>query len=77
MPVSFVEDHTEEKNQFNKLSCLIKHIECAGVNSVSPEFYSKLCSHADRIMVTIQRHFNVEEAQVYLILSVDYFSKVS
>ncbi|URD72184.1 CHY zinc finger [Musa troglodytarum] len=64
MPISFVEDHAEEKNQFSNLRCLIKRIECAGVNSVSPEFYSKLCSHVDRIMVTIQRHFNVEEAQV-------------
>ncbi|KAJ6854114.1 uncharacterized protein M6B38_101450 [Iris pallida] len=62
--VSFVQEHAEEERQFNKFRCLIEEIQSAGTNSSSAEFYSKLCSHADQIMDTIQKHFCSEEAEV-------------
>lgn len=65
MPVSFVEVHAVEKEQFNNLRILIKHIQQDGANSLTTEFCSKLCLHADQIMDTIQKHFNAEEAEVY------------
>ncbi|XP_047330056.1 zinc finger protein BRUTUS-like [Impatiens glandulifera] len=61
--LSFAQEHAEEESQFEKLRCLIENIESAGTNS-SAEFYSKLCSHADHIMETIEKHFQSEEAQV-------------
>ncbi|KAJ6822284.1 zinc finger protein BRUTUS [Iris pallida] len=62
--VSFVQEHAEEERQFNKFRCLIEEIQSTGANSSSAEFYSKLCSHADQIMDTIQKHFHSEEAEV-------------
>ncbi|KAF8103682.1 hypothetical protein N665_0186s0050 [Sinapis alba] len=62
---SFSEEHDEEENQFNEFRCLIEKIKSAGASSTSAaEFYTKLCSHADQIMETIQRHFHNEEVQV-------------
>lgn len=62
---SFFQEHAEEESQFNEFRRLIETIQNAGANSTSEsEFYSKLCSHADHIMETTQRHFNNEEAQV-------------
>ncbi|CAL5419202.1 unnamed protein product [Camellia sinensis] len=60
----FAQEHAEEESQFDKFRCLIESIESAGANSSSAEFYSKLCSHADHIMDTIQKHFHNEEVQV-------------
>ncbi|KAF6165660.1 hypothetical protein GIB67_012557 [Kingdonia uniflora] len=62
--LSFVEEHAEEESQFNKFRCLIESIQSAGANSSLAEFYTKLCSHADQIMDTIQKHFHNEEVQV-------------
>ncbi|XP_047306955.1 zinc finger protein BRUTUS-like [Impatiens glandulifera] len=61
--LSFAQEHAEEKSQFEKFRCLIESLESAGANS-SAEFYSKLCSHADHIMQTIEKHFQNEEVQV-------------
>lgn len=62
---SFSQEHAEEESQFNEFRCLIESIQRAGAVSTSAaEFYSKLCSHADQIMETIQRHFHNEETQV-------------
>ncbi|KAL6969877.1 hypothetical protein U1Q18_029591 [Sarracenia purpurea var. burkii] len=60
----FAQEHAEEESQFDKFRCLIKSIESVGANSSSAEFYTKLCSHADGIMDTIQKHFHNEEVQV-------------
>ncbi|XLR50787.1 hypothetical protein S83_001459, partial [Arachis hypogaea] len=62
--LSFFQEHVEEKSQFNNFWCLIERIqgERATFNS-EVEFCSKLCSHADHIMETIQRHFKNEEVQ--------------
>lgn len=46
----------------------MESIESAGANSSSAEFCSKLCSHADHIMQTIQKHFKNEETQVSFLL---------
>jgi len=62
--LSFAQEHAEEESEFDKFRCLIESIESAGANSSSAEFYSKLCSHADHIMGTIQNHFHNEEIQV-------------
>lgn len=62
--LSFAQEHAEEESEFDKFRCLIESIESAGANSSSAEFYSKLCSHADHIMGTIEKHFHNEEAQV-------------
>lgn len=62
---SFSEEHDEEESQFNEFRCLIENIKSAGASSTSAsEFYTKLCSHADQIMETIQSHFHNEEIQV-------------
>ncbi|CAL9042149.1 unnamed protein product [Musa banksii] len=61
---SLLQEHANEKIQFNKFRCLIEEIQSAGANSTSAEFYSELCSHADQIMDTIQKHFHNEEAEV-------------
>ncbi|KAG5521546.1 hypothetical protein RHGRI_033946 [Rhododendron griersonianum] len=60
----FAEEHAKEESEFEKFRCLIESIESAGANSSSAEFYTKLCSHADHIMDTIQKHFHTEEVQV-------------
>ncbi|RYR57278.1 hypothetical protein Ahy_A05g023000 isoform B [Arachis hypogaea] len=63
--LSFFQEHAEEESQFNDFRCLIERIQGEGATSNSEvEFYSKLCSHADHIMETIQRHFKNEEVQV-------------
>ncbi|KAF4396291.1 hypothetical protein F8388_019837 [Cannabis sativa] len=62
---SFFQEHAEEESQFNEFRCLIETIQNAGAVSTSEaQFYAKLCSHADQIMETIQRHFSNEEVQV-------------
>ncbi|XP_057416206.1 zinc finger protein BRUTUS-like isoform X2 [Lotus japonicus] len=62
---SFFQEHAEEESQFNDFRSLIEGIQNEGASSNSEvEFYSKLCSHADHIMETIQRHFHNEEVQV-------------
>ncbi|XP_062158173.1 zinc finger protein BRUTUS [Alnus glutinosa] len=63
--ISFFQEHAEEESQFNEFRYLIESIQSAGETSTSAaEFYGKLCSHADHIMETIQRHFYNEEVQV-------------
>ncbi|CAK7349704.1 unnamed protein product [Dovyalis caffra] len=62
---SFSKEHAEEENQFNEFRCLIESIQSAGASSNSvADFYAKLCSHADQIIESIQRHFHNEEVQV-------------
>ncbi|KAG2411057.1 Zinc finger protein [Vigna angularis] len=62
---SFFQEHAEEESQFNDFRSLIENIQSEGASSNSDvEFYSKLCTHADHIMETIQRHFHNEEVQV-------------
>ncbi|XP_023920867.2 zinc finger protein BRUTUS [Quercus suber] len=62
---SFFQEHAEEESQFNEFRYLIESIQSAGETSTSAsEFYAKLCSHADHIMETTQRHFYNEEVQV-------------
>ncbi|KAG6753892.1 hypothetical protein POTOM_041896 [Populus tomentosa] len=62
---SFSKEHAEEENQFNEFRCLIESIQSVGASSNSvADFYAKLCSHADQIIETIQRHFHNEEIQV-------------
>lgn len=67
--VSFEEEHAEEESQFRKFRGLIEQIQRqrAGAHSTSEEFYSDLCSHADNIMETIQKHFDSEEMKVNFI----------
>ncbi|KAJ8641678.1 hypothetical protein MRB53_018372 [Persea americana] len=62
--LSFAEEHAEEESQFNNFRFLIENIQSAGANSTSAEFYAKLCSHADQIMDSIQKHFQNEEVEV-------------
>ncbi|GMY15313.1 zinc finger protein BRUTUS isoform X1 [Fagus crenata] len=63
--ISFLQEHAEEESQFNEFRILIESIQSAGETSTSAsEFYAKLCSHADLIMETIQRHFHNEEVEV-------------
>ncbi|KAL5539305.1 hypothetical protein UlMin_045416 [Ulmus minor] len=72
--ISFFQEHAEEEIQFNEFRCLIENIQNAESNSTSEaEFYAKLCSHADQIMETIQRHFHNEEVQI-LPLAQKHFS---
>ncbi|KAH1241232.1 Zinc finger protein BRUTUS [Glycine max] len=62
---SFFQEHAEEESQFNEFRSLIESIQSEGATSSSEtEFYSTLCSHADHILETIQRHFHNEEVQV-------------
>ncbi|KAL6007536.1 hypothetical protein ACLOJK_033034 [Asimina triloba] len=72
--LSFAQEHAEEESQFNNFRCLIESIQGAGANSSFAEFYKKLCSHADQIMESIQKHFHNEEVQV-LPLAREYFSR--
>jgi len=63
--LSFFQEHAEEESQFNDFRCLIERIQSEGALSNSEvEFYAKLCTHADHIIKTIQRHFHNEEVQV-------------
>ncbi|KAL9262924.1 Zinc finger protein BRUTUS-like protein [Drosera capensis] len=62
--LSFADEHAAEENEFEKLRCLIESIQMDGAKSCSADFYSRLCSHADQIMDTIQEHFHSEEVQV-------------
>lgn len=71
--LSFAQEHAEEESQFEKFRCLIESIQNAGASSTSAEFYTRLCSHADQIMDTIQKHFHNEEEQV-LPLAREHFS---
>ncbi|EEF28680.1 zinc finger protein BRUTUS [Ricinus communis] len=62
---SFFQEHAEEESQFNAFRSLIEGIQRSGANSNSAaEFYAKLCSHADQIIETIEKHFYNEEVQV-------------
>ncbi|KAB2035531.1 hypothetical protein ES319_D04G158500v1 [Gossypium barbadense] len=62
--LSFTQEHVEEEIQFNKLRRLIENIQSAGADSSSAEFFANLCSQADQIMDSMQKHFHSEEAQV-------------
>ncbi|KAI7985232.1 Zinc finger protein BRUTUS [Camellia lanceoleosa] len=63
--LSFFQEHADEERQFNQFRSLIENIQSEGFKSSSAAaFYAKLCSHADHIMDTIQRHFEDEEVQV-------------
>lgn len=66
--LSFAQEHAEEEIQFDKLRCLIESIQSAGANTSLNDFYTKLCSQADQIMDTIQKHFQNEEVQVSVLL---------
>ncbi|MBA0726698.1 hypothetical protein Golax_002508 [Gossypium laxum] len=61
--LSFTQEHVEEEIQFNKLRHLIENIQSAGADSSSAEFFANLCSQADQIMDSMQKHFHSEEAQ--------------
>lgn len=67
--VSFVQEHAEEENHFNKFRLLIEEIKSAGTNSTTADFYSNLCSYADQMMEAIQKHFRSEEVEVGLTLT--------
>ncbi|KAG2599902.1 hypothetical protein PVAP13_5KG488400 [Panicum virgatum] len=62
--LSFVQEHAEEERRFNNFRCLIQQIQIAGAKSTAVDFYSKLCSHADKILETIETHFCNEETKV-------------
>ncbi|KAJ3695692.1 hypothetical protein LUZ60_001069 [Juncus effusus] len=67
--VSFEQEHQEEENQFNKFRCLIEEIQrqrapAGGAHTTPEEFYEDLCSHADNIIETIQKHFDSEETKI-------------
>uniref|UniRef100_A0A0E0C6E5 CHY-type domain-containing protein n=1 Tax=Oryza meridionalis TaxID=40149 RepID=A0A0E0C6E5_9ORYZ len=62
--LSFVHEHAEEERRFNNFRCLIQQIQIAGAKSTALDFYSELCSHADQIMETIEKHFCDEETKV-------------
>lgn len=65
--LSFAKEHKEEEIQFDKLRRLIESIQSAGAHTSLTEFYTKLCSQADQIMDTIQKHFHSEEVQVSML----------
>ncbi|KAF9677368.1 hypothetical protein SADUNF_Sadunf08G0100400 [Salix dunnii] len=62
--LSFAQEHAEEEIEFDKLRCLIESIQSAGAHTSLTDFYTKLCSQADQIMDSIQKHFQNEEVQV-------------
>ncbi|KAL5228336.1 hypothetical protein ABZP36_016601 [Zizania latifolia] len=62
--LSFVLEHAEEERRFNNFRCLIEQIQITGAKSTALDFYSELCSHADQIMETIEKHFHNEETKV-------------
>ncbi|XP_050237589.1 zinc finger protein BRUTUS [Mercurialis annua] len=72
--LSFFQEHAEEESQFNEFRGLIESVQRSGANSSSSaEFYAKLCSHANQIIETIEKHFYNEEVQV-LPLAQKHFS---
>ncbi|XP_078164190.1 zinc finger protein BRUTUS-like isoform X1 [Carex rostrata] len=62
--VSFRQEHKEEKSQFNKLRIFIENIQRSGATTSVCDFYAELCSQADQIMGTIDKHFENEETKV-------------
>ncbi|KAK4804888.1 hypothetical protein SAY86_004705 [Trapa natans] len=62
--LSFTQEHAEEQSQLDEFRCLIEKIQSTGATATASEFYIKLCSHADQIIETIERHFHNEEVQV-------------
>ncbi|PKI43844.1 hypothetical protein CRG98_035678, partial [Punica granatum] len=62
--LSFIQEHAEEESQLNEFRCLIEKIQSTGATSTTAEFYTKLCSHADQIIESIEKHFHNEEVQV-------------
>ena len=68
---NFLFSRSMRKKKASSMSLLhlIESILSAGETSTSAsEFYAKLCSHADHIMETTQRHFYNEEVQVSSLL---------
>lgn len=61
--VSFRQEHKEEKSQFNKLRIFIENIQRSGATTPVCDFYAELCSQADQIMSTIDKHFENEETK--------------
>nr|CAB3473939.1 unnamed protein product [Digitaria exilis] len=61
--LSFVKEHAEEERRFNNFRSLVQEIQMAGAKSTAVDFYSKLCSHADKILETIEKHFCNEESK--------------
>ena len=67
----FLQEHAEEESQFNNFQRLIEGIQGEGATSnLEADFYSKLCSCADHIMETIQKHFCKEEVQVGIVQAI-------
>lgn len=62
--LSFAQEHAEEESKFQKIRCLIENIQLANAESSLDDFYSRLCTYADQITGTIQKHFRNEEIQV-------------
>ncbi|XP_057542697.1 zinc finger protein BRUTUS-like isoform X1 [Amaranthus tricolor] len=62
--LSFAQEHAEEESEFEKIRCLIENIQLANAELSLEDFYSTLCSYADQIMDSIQKHFQNEEIQV-------------
>jgi hypothetical protein len=71
--LSFVQEHAEEERRFNNFRCLIQQMQIAGAKSTAVDFCSKLCSHADEILETIEKHFCNEETKV----STEYSSSLA
>lgn len=67
--LSFAEEHAEEEIQFNKFRCLIENSQSTGSDTSNAEFCMKLCSEADQIMDSINKHFHNEEIQVWVFLT--------
>lgn len=59
-----MQEHAEEERRFNNFRCLIQQMQIAGAKSTAVDFCSKLCSHADEILETIEKHFCNEETKV-------------
>ena len=62
--LSFAKERAEEEREFENPRSLIESIQVPGAELSLADFYSRLCSHADQIMDTIQKHFHNEEIQV-------------
>ena len=62
--LSFAQEHAEEEIIFEKIRCAIENIQLANAKSSLDDLYARLCSYADQIMDTIQKHFHNEEIQV-------------
>lgn len=61
--MSFKQEHKEEKSRFNKLRLFIENIQSTGATTSVSDFYAELCSQADQIMGTIDKHFENEETK--------------